>query len=193
MEKDREFHLDMVSVRLVKERPVLSPVKVKDPQTAIQAVGEMLKELDREVLCVINLKTNGTPINCHIAGIGGLNRAISEPRELLKASILSNAAQVIIVHNHVSGDLTPSQYDIQMTDRMAKVCSLVGIPLVDHVIAGGDNRNYFSFREKGIVNFLPHNCYTNDLQQIQLDRVAERGGDDGRAFYGRGTSDRKER
>ena len=90
--------LEVVSVRLVKDAPVLSEHQIKGPEDAIAALGEILCELDREVLCVINLKTDGTPINCHFASMGAVNYSIMCPRELFKSSILSNAANMILMH-----------------------------------------------------------------------------------------------
>lgn len=191
--ENSDFQLDVVSVRLVKDHPIYSPVKIKDPESAIKVMGEVMKNLDREVLGIINLKTDGTPINCHIVSVGTLNGSLAEPREMLKASILSNAASMIMIHNHPSGELFPSSQDISITDRMSKVCGLVGIPLQDHVIVGGKNEGYFSFREKGIVKFMPSMEYATDINQIKLGKVAERGGDGGREVYNRGTDDSKKR
>ena len=132
--------------------------------------------MDREVLCVINMKTDGTPINCHFASIGCLNESMAHPREIFKASILSNAATIMLMHNHPSGNLTPSKHDTMMTDRMAKMCELMGIPLIDHVIVGGDNRQYFSFKEKKLMDtpkvFLETNYKSLDLSS---GLVAEQG------------------
>ena len=55
---------------------------------------------------------------------------------------------MIMLHNHPSGNLDPSMEDSILTDRMIKLCDLVGVPLVDHIIVGGDNSDYFSFKEK---------------------------------------------
>lgn len=104
--------------------------------------------MDREVVCIINLKSDGTPINCTFASMGALDRSVAHPRELLKATILSNASTMIMIHNHPSGNLDPSIEDSILTDRMIKICDLVGVPLVDHIIVGGDNSDYFSFKEK---------------------------------------------
>ena len=95
-----EFELDVVSVKLVKSAKVHAEDKIKDPESAIRAVGELLKDADREVVGVINLASDGTPINLHIVSIGTLNATLVEPREMLKSSILSNAARMIMVHNH---------------------------------------------------------------------------------------------
>ncbi len=91
---------------------------------------------------MINLRTDGTPINCNFVSIGSVNECVAHPRELFKSSILSNAASMIMVHNHPSGNLKPSTADTVMTDKMLQLCDLLGIPLVDHIIVGGDNRTF---------------------------------------------------
>ena len=64
---------------------------------------------------------------------------------------MSNASNLILVHNHPSGKLTPSKDDRLITERMAAACEILGIPLMDHIIVGGDNKGYYSFREKEIL------------------------------------------
>lgn len=150
MPKKNEFKLDVISVRLVKDAPIFSEHRISSPQAAVDVIGSQLCEMDREVICVINLKSDGTPINCHFASVGALNQSIAHPRELFKSSILSNAANMILVHCHPSGSLKPSNEDTHLTDKMVKLCDLVGIPLLDHIIVGGDNSQYFSFKDKGI-------------------------------------------
>lgn len=106
---------------------------------------------------------------------------------MLKASILSNAARLIMVHNHPSGDLTPSKDDIRLTDRMQKVTGLVGIPLMDHIIVGGDNKEYFSFREKGIMkNPCIHLAEDYHFMDWNEQLVAEKG-EDAHEVHGRRT------
>lgn len=109
MEKQEPFQLDVVSIRLVRNAPLFSDRKITGPKDAVSLVGEMLCEMDREVVCVINLKSDGTPINCNFASMGAINQAVAEPRELFKSAILSNAAKMILVHNHPSGRLEPSK------------------------------------------------------------------------------------
>jgi len=171
------FKLEVVSVRLVRDAPLLSDHKVSTPADAVKVVGDFLCELDRETLCIINLKTDNTPINCSIVSIGAVNQTIAEPRELFKASILSNAAQMIIVHNHPSGSLEPSKLDTMITDRMLKLTELMGIKLNDHVIVGGDNSRYFSFYEKGLLEhpkiYLSTDYKTLDFGNTAM--VAEKG------------------
>lgn len=132
--------------------------------------------MDREVICVINLKADGTPINCSYVSIGAINEALAHPREMVKASILSNAANMIIVHNHPSGQLMPSGADTWLTDRMVQVCHMIGIPLLDHIIVGGDNKSYFSFKEKDILP-VQRVRFKTDYEEIRIPeiKIAEKG------------------
>lgn len=170
---ERAFKLDVVSIRLVKDAPVLSKTKITTPENAVEVLGGVLSDLDREVVAVINLKADGTPVNVNFASVGTVNGALAEPRELLKSSILSNAANVIIVHNHPSGNLEPSKADISLTHRLVDVFSIMGIPLLDHVIVGGDNRSFYSMHEKGTVVFDNQVIYSNLIDTLKFHRVAE--------------------
>jgi len=162
----------VVSVRLVKDAPLLSGHKIKSPEDAVDVAGELMCDLDREVVCIINLKADGTPINCHFASIGAINQAIAEPREMFKASILSNASKMILLHNHPSGNLFPSKEDCGMTDRLLRLSELLGIPIVDHIIVGGGNRKYFSFREHCLIE-NPAIKYASCCKDISVDRFGK--------------------
>lgn len=169
------FQLDVVSVRLVRDAPVFSEQKIISPESAIAVIGEFLCEMDREMVCVINLKSDGTPINCNFASMGAVNQAIVEPRELFKSTILSNAAQMIMVHNHPSGMLEPSKEDTRITDRMLKLSVLIGIPLIDHVIVGGMNTRYFSFKEKGLLK-MPEISLIQNYEYLDFGNSAINAG-----------------
>ena len=175
MEKN-PFKLEVVSVRLVKDSPILSKKNLTKPEEVVAVLGDIMCEFDREVIGVVNLKSDLTPINVHFASVGAINEAMAHPRELLKASILSNAASIMLIHCHPSGQLLPSKADTMMTDRMNKICEFIGIPLVDHVIVGGDNREFFSFKEKGVIK-NPHIVLATDYKTLTLGTgfVAEKG------------------
>lgn len=163
--------LEQVSVRLVKGHPLLSEKQIHNPKDAIDLIGEELCQMDREVLCVLNLHTDGRPINFSIVSIGTVNQSLAEPREIFKTSILSNAASMILIHNHPSGTLEPSKSDSITTDRMIRLCNLMGIEMLDHIIVGGDNSKYFSFREKEILPNVSNNL-TDDYQKINFEERA---------------------
>ena len=156
MDEKEYFLLPMVSVRLVKDTPVISGVALKTPESAVQALAGMISDFDREAVCIVNLDAKLTPINGTFASIGSLSAALSEPRELIKAAVLSNAAGMIMMHNHPSGSVSPSREDIRITDRLVKIGSLIGIPLYDHIIVNPKDRTYFSFRSQKI---MPENEY----------------------------------
>lgn len=172
-----EFQLDVVSVRLVSDSPVFSEHKIIKPQDAVDVIGKILCEMDREVVCLVNLKSDGTPINCHFASMGALDKSIVHPRELFKASILSNACKMLLLHSHPSGNLCPSKEDTVITDRLLQLSELMEIPLLDHIIVGGDNSRYFSFKEKGMIQNSWNNYKTN-YELLDFDSscaVAEQG------------------
>ena len=84
---------------------------------------------------------------------------------------------MILVHNHPSGSLTPSKQDTMITDRMLKLTDLMGITLHDHVIVGGDNSQYFSFNEKGLLEH-PKIYLSTDYKSLDFGKtamVAEKG------------------
>lgn len=162
--------LEVVSVRLVRDSPILSKHKIENPGDIVAVLGETLCEFNREAVCVINLKSDGTPINVNFASIGSISQSIACPREIFKSSILSNAASMILVHNHPSGNLKPSKEDCILTDRMIKLCHMMDIPLLDHVIVGGDNSSYFSFREKEMLE-TPHFEECTDYRELSFENL----------------------
>ena len=160
------FKLNKVSIRLNKDAPIMSEIPIKSPEDAVKVIGQELCDMDREIVCIINLRLDGIPINCTFASMGALDRSVAHPRELLKTAILSNAASMIMLHNHPSGNLEPSSQDSIITDRMIQICDMVGIPLIDHIIVGGDNIEYFSFKEKGK---LPYSNIRYSLKTFYKD------------------------
>ena len=174
MDEQVPFKLEVVSVRLVKDAAVYSEKKIACPQDAIAVVGDVLSEMDREVVCIINLKRDGTPINCSFASIGAVEHAVAHPRDLLKSAILSNAVGMIMVHNHPSGSLEPSKEDCRITDNMLHLTRLLNINLLDHVIVGGDNREYFSFSEKGRLE-MPCIPLRDDYKELDFGKKGCRG------------------
>lgn len=140
--------LEQVAIRMVEQPPLYSNEPMNNPDAAIRVMNEFLSQMDRELFCIVNLQADLTPINMNIVSVGSLNEALINPREIFKSAILSNAHSMMLIHNHPSGNLTPSTSDIQTTARMQELGELIGISLVDHIITGR-NGNYYSFRDKG--------------------------------------------
>lgn len=171
---DEAFKLDTVSVRLVKTREsITSEEPLSSPDAVVRALAKEMSDYDREVIGVINFNAKMQPINVNFVSAGTLNYSVAHPREILKSAILSNASSMIMIHNHPSQDTTPSEADVMITDRMSQLCELAGIPLVDHIIVGGDGKEYFSFAEKKAMPVADAH-YEKNYMNIHFPQVAER-------------------
>ncbi len=169
--EENPFALDVVSVRLVRDAPLYSDQPLLNPEAVLAVLGDVMCEFDREVIAIVNLKSDLTPINVTFASMGAINEAVAHPREMLKASLLSNAAAMMIVHNHPSGQLSPSNQDTMMTDRMNNICNLMDITLVDSIIVGGDNQSYFSFCKKGLLK-RPDIRVSTDYKELDMQNFS---------------------
>lgn len=154
-----QYELTRVSVKLVKDSPIISKEKINTPKDAVKVLQSILRELDREILCLVNVKTDGAPINCNFVSVGTVNSASFSMKEILKPVILSNAAGVIILHNHLGENVLPSKEDIIATGRISKALKLFEIPLMDHIIVGADNDNIYSFLEREVLPVENLNYY----------------------------------
>ncbi|MGE5580024.1 MAG: RadC family protein [Bacillota bacterium] len=103
---------------------------------AFEYVRRHLSDLDREHFCILHLNSRNQVIGRDDVSIGTLDATIVHPREIFKNSIKKSAARVILVHNHPSGDPSPSDDDLKITKRMVDAGKLLGIPVADHVIVG---------------------------------------------------------
>ena len=143
--------VDIVAIKMVKEGSILyTKRKITSPSDAVSIGNEFLHNADREKLLVCSLDTRNQPLTINIASEGSLNSAIVHPREIFKAAILSNAASIILFHNHPSGDVSPSNEDINITRRIKEAGKIIGIELLDHIIIGF-NSNFCSLKEKGFL------------------------------------------
>ena len=146
-----KYELDVVKVCLVKEPSWFSEEPVQNSSDVAKLMSEKLSDCDREIFCILNLATDGKVINMNVVSMGTLNAAIVSPREVFKSSILSNAASIIAVHNHPSGNVFPSKHDKFTTQRLREAGELLDIELIDHIIVGGKDGQFFSFHEENIL------------------------------------------
>ncbi|KAF1085631.1 hypothetical protein SPSYN_01774 [Sporotomaculum syntrophicum] len=122
---------------------------IKSPENAASLVMEEMRHLDKEHFCALLLNTKNQVLVRETISIGTLNSSAIHPRELFKAAIRRSAAGVILVHNHPSGDPTPSRQDIEVTNRLIEAGNIIGIEVLDHLVIG-DNR-FTSFKAKGLI------------------------------------------
>ena len=139
---------------MVKEPSLYSTEKVRTPEDAVRVIAKELATYDREVFAVLNLKTNGQPINLNICSVGTLDASVVSPREVFKSCILQNSSSFIAVHNHPSGNLSPSQEDKDVTKRLLSCSELLGVKMLDHIIVAGETGDVYSFRSEGLLDQL---------------------------------------
>ena len=154
---------DLVGVRLVPERKLYSEKEIVCSSDAVALLSKELGEHDREVFCVLHLSPRGLPLSASITSMGELTSTLVHPREVFKSAVLSSAAGIVLLHNHPSGNLTPSEEDINTTERIAVCGRVLGIPVVDHIICA--EHGYISMRSYGYEHLF--NDSENDLNKIR--------------------------
>lgn len=133
----------------ISSRGVESKLKVDSPLVVVELLMDDMKFLNKEHFRVILLNTKNQIISIEEISIGNLNSSIVHPREVFNIAIRRSAKSIILVHNHPSGDSTPSTEDINITRRLIEAGNIIGIEVLDHIIIG-DN-NYISLKQKNII------------------------------------------
>ncbi len=133
--------------RYSKEK--ISPkILLNSPELVAEYLQAKIGSKKEEHFVILYFDTRNKLINEEIS-IGTLNASLVHPREVFKKAIKDNAAQIIIAHNHPSGDPKPSEEDISTTKRLIETGKLVGISIIDHLVI--TSNEYFSFKGKGII------------------------------------------
>jgi DNA repair protein RadC len=138
--------------RLANER--LSRQKLDSPELIHDLVAAEMRTLHKESLRVILLDTRYHLLRMEEVSLGSVNESIAHPRDVFRPAVISSAYAVIVVHNHPSGDPSPSQSDHSLTRRLAEAAELLQIKLLDHIIIGAPAEGrlpYFSFKEAGVL------------------------------------------
>lgn len=124
-------------------------IKVNSPNIVLNLLMEEMRYLKKEYFKTIILDTKNQIISIENISIGNLNQSIVHPREVFNLAIKKSANSVILVHNHPSGDPTPSLEDVNVTNRLVEAGNILGIKVLDHIVIG-DNK-YISFKEKNLI------------------------------------------
>ncbi|WP_034994962.1 RadC family protein [Liquorilactobacillus vini] len=134
----------------IEKRPKFTLGRVTSSQCLGQQLIEELGMLQQEVLLVLVLDTKNQVLGRKVIFRGTLDAATVHPREIFNFALRYSAARLIIVHNHPSGDPTPSTNDLNLTNRLKKCGDLMGIQLLDHLIVG--SLTYLSFQEERLLD-----------------------------------------
>jgi len=134
--------------RLAREEP-RERGRIRGARDVHDRCAPFLRDQVQEEFHVLMLNTQHSVTRELVVTRGTLDTSVVHPREVFRAAILESAAAVILVHNHPSGDPTPSREDREVTDQLAGAGRTVGIPVLDHVIIG--DGCYLSFVEAGLL------------------------------------------
>lgn len=141
------FAVKELSKRYMKQQP--SPDTIYGPEDAAAYARQRLAMEQKENFCILLLNTKNRIIGWHVISVGSLTASVVHPREVFAPAILHHAASIILVHNHPSGDPTPSREDISVTHRMVKAGQIFDLPILDHVIIGSDS--FASMKERNLL------------------------------------------
>ncbi|MBX6326757.1 MAG: DNA repair protein RadC [Chthoniobacterales bacterium] len=132
----------------------LAQRKLDSPGLIHELLGHEMRALRTEAVRAVLLDTRYHLIRVEPVSVGTANECIAHPREIFRAAITYSAYAVIVVHNHPSGDPSPSKADHELTRRLANAADVLKITLLDHIIIGAPspgNPGYFSFKEAGVL------------------------------------------
>jgi DNA repair protein RadC len=153
VEKTKKFRL--LSIRPVFQKEVIredAPAWLGTKCTDALQVFELFRDLAKETkehFVSLHLDSKNRIICFETTSVGSMCASIVHPREVFKSALLSSAAAVLFVHNHPSGDPTPSREDLEITQRLKDAGELLGIRELDHVIIGSEGRYYSLAGENG--------------------------------------------
>lgn len=125
---------------------------VSSSEAAAAAAHRLIGARDREHMAVLFLNSQGVPLGAHVVAVGGPSTLQVRAVDLFKAAIIANAQAIVLAHNHPGGVATPSAEDRAVTQRVAEMARMLGIPLLDHVIVALGGGSY-SFNDAGEMPF----------------------------------------
>lgn len=126
----------------------IPPFTVNNPQTLVKAIRATIQDKAKEHFKLVLLNTRNKVTGIIPISVGTLNASLVHPREVFKEAIHGNAASVILVHNHPSNDLEPSEEDIKLTRRMVEAGNIIGIEVLDHIII--TKNDFLSLKARGL-------------------------------------------
>lgn len=137
-----------IAIRISKTEKSIN-ISLDSPQKVADYFMEELRHLEKERVLIVLLDSKNRLINTLVSTIGTINSSLFSPREILTDALKNNAVGIIIVHNHPSGDPSPSKEDMIATRKLKDAAQIIGINMLDHVIVG--DRSFYSFKEDNLI------------------------------------------
>ena len=150
IKEGKTYRIPNFNLVLVREGSNRTDCKtIRGPEDAYEIARQELDISPCEKFLAILLNTKNMVIGTSVVSSGTLNASLVHPREVFQRAILSNAAAIIVAHNHPSGNTTPSPEDIALTAKLVESGKVLDIPVLDHIIVG--HYGYVSLKEKGLL------------------------------------------
>lgn len=147
------YQIPQVKLLTLREHP--AEIKLDAPESVAQFLRPIIADTETEVETVwmLAMNTRNKVLGVQHVGSGTIDSALVHPREIFRAAIVANAAGIILVHTHPSGDVEPSQADIRVTREIKRAGDLLRIKLIDHLILDvvTPSSHWFSFQERGYL------------------------------------------
>jgi DNA repair protein RadC len=149
----RRYRLRLATWTVVREPGALSPRTLSGPAEVAQLARDLLRDHDddKEHFWAIFLDVKNHYLMHTLVSIGTQSASLVHPREVLGPALREGAASVILVHNHPSGDPTPSREDLRLTRQLADAARLLDVNLHDHIIIGNGTEAWVSLAERGLI------------------------------------------
>jgi DNA repair protein RadC len=149
----RRYRRVAVTYTVAREQPPAAWPRLSSPEAAAEFARELLAahDDDREHFWVVFLNSQNGYTGHHLVSTGSLSAAIVHPREVFGPALREGAAHLVLVHNHPSGDPTPSKEDVALTRQLAEGARLLGVRLHDHLIVGNGTGQWLSMAQRGLL------------------------------------------
>ena len=149
----KRYRLKVATWTVVRERGQPSPRRLSSPEEVAALAVELLREHDddKEHFWAIYLNAQNHYLLHTLVSLGTQSASLVHPREVLGPALREGAASVVLIHNHPSGDPTPSREDLRLTRQLADAATLLDVNLHDHVIIGNGTGAWVSLAERGLI------------------------------------------
>ncbi len=145
------YRVKLLSLTVVRDGSAPDPRILSSPSAVVDLMRDLMPDDDREHMWALYLNAQNHLLEVYPVSTGTLTASLVHPREVFKPALLRGAASVIVVHNHPSGDPTPSKEDLHLTRQLAKAAELLDLRLHDHVIIGNGTGRWVSLAQQGIL------------------------------------------
>lgn len=164
--------LKLVEVKLLRDEWTNPDVTISSPEDAVSFMNKIMGDSDREMVSIINLSSKGKVINASIINVGDINKSIISGGNIFRTALLSGAASFILLHNHPSGELTPSMADFTVTRNLYIMGKNLGVELQDHIIMNG--RETYSIKENHSALLEGEHFLSSDLMNVSEEKNSYR-------------------